>query len=75
MSLVDGDAPGRSYINLLSELDEPPYKIIRWPINWEIEDVVGWIIGDKEDEFIERLNESLTYAPVSLEDIGEVKKY
>ena len=72
--LVDGDAPGRSYINLLSELDEPPYKIIRWPINWEIEDVVGWIIGDKEDEFIERLNESLTYAPVSLEDLVEKLK-
>ncbi len=45
--LVDGDAAGDKYIKELAKCDPPPKRIIQWPANWVIEDIIGWIVeGD-----------------------------
>jgi putative ATP-dependent endonuclease of the OLD family len=41
--LVDGDDAGDRYTNDLLSLAAPPSIILRWPINWGIEDAIGWI--------------------------------
>jgi predicted ATP-dependent endonuclease of OLD family len=45
--IVDGDKAGNEYIKLLLECEHPPERILQWPEDWAIEDVIGWIIeGD-----------------------------
>ena len=40
---MDGDQAGTDYIANLVDLDQPPERIISWPEDWSIENVVGWI--------------------------------
>ena len=49
-ALVDGDAAGKGYANDLAGFGAPNSGvIIRWPDNWAIEDVIGWLVeADKE---------------------------
>lgn len=44
-ALVDGDAAGNGYVTDLVALAKAPSVIVQWPIDWAIEDVVGWIAG------------------------------
>lgn len=41
--LFDGDAAGGGYTQACCGLAEPPKVVIRWPTDWAIEHVVGWI--------------------------------
>lgn len=42
--LFDGDQQGDDYTTGVCALNPPPRLVIRWPIGWEMEDVVGWIV-------------------------------
>ena len=45
--LFDGDQAGTDYTLTCCRLAHPPTNIVRWPQDWEIENVVGWIVeGD-----------------------------
>jgi predicted ATPase len=41
--LVDGDAAGNDYKAALSAGASPCPRVIQWPIDWTIEDVVAWV--------------------------------
>jgi putative ATP-dependent endonuclease of OLD family len=43
--LVDGDGPGKKYLAALAVEPVPPTRALRWPDDWTIEDVVGWVIS------------------------------
>jgi hypothetical protein len=45
LCLVDGDAAGTIYSTALCQLQPPPRTIVRWPNNWAIENVIGWIVA------------------------------
>lgn len=46
-ALVDGDQAGLSYAAALAAAAARPIVILRWPDDWTMEDVVGWILeGD-----------------------------
>lgn len=45
--LVDGDRAGLGYIERLKALPTYPAAIIRWHDGAEVEDVVGWILGEE----------------------------
>ncbi len=66
IALVDGDPAGIRYADALDEPGAGAKKVLRWPNNWTIEDVVGWIIEADEDSVIERLNADLDTAPGDL---------
>lgn len=55
--LVDGDSEGGKYIGDLLKLPVPPKAILNWANGFIIEDVIGWIIGDKFSEVIAQLPE------------------
>lgn len=42
--LFDGDEQGNHYAASVCRSNSPPRVIIRWPIGWTIESVVGWIV-------------------------------
>jgi hypothetical protein len=45
--LFDGDEQGDNYTAAVCRSDPPPSLIIRWPLGWKIENVIGWIVdGD-----------------------------
>jgi predicted ATPase len=42
--IVDGDQAGRDYIATCCGLQSPPTAIVRWPDDWSIEHMIGWIV-------------------------------
>ncbi len=45
-ALVDGDPAGVGYANALVGIGMPDaFTIIRWPVGWTMEDVIGWIVN------------------------------
>ncbi|WP_320534350.1 ATP-dependent nuclease [Robbsia andropogonis] len=44
-ALVDGDAAGRAYAQAMAAAAQGPTIIMRWPDDWTIEDVVGWVLA------------------------------
>lgn len=42
--LFDGDTAGSDYTKACCRLPMPPRTIVRWPTNWTIEHVIGWIV-------------------------------
>lgn len=46
--LVDGDTAGRNYITSLQALAQKPKRIVKWPENWTIEDVIGSLLRTDE---------------------------
>ncbi|MDX2417562.1 MAG: AAA family ATPase [Xanthomonadales bacterium] len=63
MALVDGDAAGIGYANAFDDPNTGTKKVLIWPENWTIEDVVDWIIGADEEAVLERLDTDLATAP------------
>jgi putative ATP-dependent endonuclease of the OLD family len=55
--LVDGDSEGVKYIDDLLKLSSPPKIILNWANGFTVEDIIGWIIGDKFNEVIVQLPE------------------
>jgi len=45
VAVVDGDADGTSYASALAALSNRPEAILQWPVDWTIENVVGWIVA------------------------------
>ena len=45
VALVDGDPAGNGYVTSLLKLTRSPEHIVQWPRDWEVEDVVGWIVA------------------------------
>lgn len=46
--LVDGDRAGKDYIKALSGLESPCQRIITWPDDWTIENIIAWIVAADE---------------------------
>jgi energy-coupling factor transporter ATP-binding protein EcfA2 len=42
--LFDGDATGNDYEASCCRLAQPPRIIVRWPMDWAVEHVIGWIV-------------------------------
>ncbi|MFT3932155.1 MAG: AAA family ATPase [Chitinophagaceae bacterium] len=57
--VVDGDKEGENYIKSLLPLTTTTTKILSWPKDWFIEDVVGWILTANEADALSVLSASL----------------
>lgn len=44
LCLLDGDSAGTGYETACCRLAHPPRTVVRWPVGWEIENVIGWIV-------------------------------
>lgn len=42
--LFDGDQQGGDYTRAVCQCNPPPRVVVRWPANWAMEDVIGWIV-------------------------------
>jgi putative ATP-dependent endonuclease of OLD family len=62
-ALVDGDAEGKGYADLLDAPSVGATRVLLWPDGWTIEDVIGWISQADEAAVIARLNADLAAAP------------
>lgn len=63
IALVDGDAAGAGYVDALDEPNGVAKKVLIWPENWAIEDVIDWIIQADETTVMDQLNSDLATAP------------
>ena len=63
--LVDGDATGLDYANLLRHEGAPPSAVIRWNDGAMIEDAVGWILNADEASVVGKLAEISPQPPAS----------
>jgi hypothetical protein len=61
--LVDGDADGKGYADLLDGPGVGAKRVLLWPDGWMIEDIVGWIIQADEVNVMQKLNADLSIAP------------
>ncbi|MDB6062840.1 MAG: chromosome partitioning protein [Verrucomicrobiaceae bacterium] len=66
--VLDGDADGLRYINILLTEQNRPYAIIRWQDNATIENVVGWMLLADEEAVIPAFNE-IAEALTSVSDL------
>jgi len=57
--VVDGDAAGDAYVKTLAGLPIPPAAIVQWPEEWEVEDVVRWVIEADPDALIPAIAHTL----------------
>ena len=67
VSLVDGDSAGNDYVKTLTV--DSTQKVIRWPNDWTIEDVIGWITIPCESEVLQFL--AAEYS-LSLNNVNEL---
>lgn len=65
-ALVDGDAAGRAYAQAMAATAQGPTIIMRWPDDWTIEDVVGWVLASDADAAITALARVMDPAPQSV---------
>ncbi|AHI78483.1 MULTISPECIES: ATP-dependent nuclease [Burkholderia] len=65
-ALVDGDAAGRAYAQAMAAAAQGPTIIMRWPDDWTIEDVVGWVLAGDADAAITALARVMDPAPQSV---------
>lgn len=65
-ALVDGDAAGRAYAQAMAAAAQGPTIIMRWPDDWTIEDVVGWVLAADADTAIRELARVMNPAPQSI---------
>ncbi len=68
VALVDGDTAGDDYVRILLKAPNPPEFIMQWPKGLEIEDVVGWILGD-EKGLVQAIQAEMPGAPASVPEI------
>ena len=69
VGLVDGDATGRGYAkNLVA--DGIQY-VLRWPDEWMIEDVIGWIIEPADAAVLAALAADIVEPPLTVADLVE----
>jgi putative ATP-dependent endonuclease of OLD family len=57
--LLDGDADGWGYFNLVRTMTPSPRCVVLWPENWAMEHVVAWIAGANEAAMLTSLGSLL----------------
>lgn len=57
--LVDGDADGRGYFDVVRTRNPPPSCVVFWPQGWAMEHVVSWIAGADEAAMLAALGTAL----------------
>ena len=55
-AVVDGDGEGRGYAAALTQAAGAPSVVIRWPDEWTIENVVGWLLEPDADAVLAGLD-------------------
>lgn len=65
--LVDGDTDGKAYSEQLSAMLAT--KTLRWPDNWTIEDILGWILEADAVKSLSSLRAKLSNIPESINDL------
>jgi putative ATP-dependent endonuclease of the OLD family len=65
-ALVDGDSDGLAYARALSAAAQRPTIIVRWPDDWSMENMVGWILEADSLRVIEALATTIEPAPASI---------
>jgi hypothetical protein len=63
--LADGDESGKAYLSELAVDGNGSVILLRWPDDWTIEDVVGWIVGGEDSTLLSianALNRGITSA-------------
>jgi energy-coupling factor transporter ATP-binding protein EcfA2 len=68
VALVDGDAAGDGYMKSLLKANRPPEHVVRWQDGWEMEDVVGWVLGG-EETLVPLIQADMPTAPASISEI------
>lgn len=66
--LVDGDTAGDEYVKTLLTATRAPEYIVQWPSGWEIEDVVGWVLGN-EQGVVQTIRSEFPTAPATMSEI------
>jgi DNA primase len=66
--LVDGDTAGDEYVKTLLKATKPPEHIVQWPSGAEIEDVVGWVLGN-EQSLVQAIQTEMPTAPATVPEI------
>jgi putative ATP-dependent endonuclease of the OLD family len=66
--LVDGDTAGDVYVETLLKSSKPPEHIAQWPVELEIEDVVGWVLGN-EPNLLHAIHAEMPTAPLTVPEI------
>ena len=64
-ALVDGDDAGKEYAKSLAQPASGAQRILSWPDQWTIENVVGWIVEADEQPLMQRLTSDLASGPGS----------
>jgi putative ATP-dependent endonuclease of OLD family len=67
--LADGDAAGRGYAKTLAA--NGIQCVFRWPDEWMIEDVIGWIIEPAHTAVLAALAADIVEPPLTVADLVE----
>ncbi len=67
--LVNGDKAGVDYAKELLKDATKPRCIIYWPADWEIEDVIGWILNADEVMVLPKINQYVQPVAANLADL------
>jgi len=72
IALVDGDNAGKGYVKTL--IKNPDQVVLKWPDDWTIEDVVGWIMEPCQAVVLKFLTDELSVTVSDLKQlIGHLK--
>jgi len=66
--LVDGDTAGDEYVKTLLKATKSPEHIVQWPSGSEMEDAVGWVLGD-EQSLVQAIQAEISTAPTTMPEI------
>ena len=69
VALVDGDGPGKTYAETLDVAETPPSVILRWPDDWMIEDVIGWVLDADGAAALAEIQPIIAPAPIDIADL------
>jgi DNA primase len=70
----DGDTAGDDYAKALLKAVNPPEYVVQWPKGLEMEDVVGWVLGN-EKSLVQAVQAEMPSAPATvLEIVAWLKK-
>ena len=67
--LVDGDAAGAEKVKQLRASDPTPELILRWPDDWTMEDVIGWILKGGDSEALTELRGRIDGGFASIDEL------
>jgi putative ATP-dependent endonuclease of the OLD family len=68
VALVDGDTAGDDYAKELLKAANPPEFIVQWPKGLEMEDAVGWVLGN-EKEMVKAIHAEMPTAPATVPEM------